>query len=149
MEFPTIKPPKATSEIDIEAIINIGDDLDREFRRQASFRAWIGTVHAESKARTRLNKAELELLKSKLTNKIRRNVKGLTVSDVEARVISSTKYRSKQEELHFSQKYEDTLRGMIEALDTKRDMLMQLGANSRVEMNPEMRLMAKKKKFNK
>jgi len=149
MDLPSIKPLKPHSEIDIEAIVNVGDDLDYEFRRQASFRAWISTVHAESKAKSRLDKAELELLKSRLTNKIRKNTKGLTISDVEARVISSTKYRIKLEELHNAQKYEDVLKGFLEAIDTKRDMLMQLGANSRVEMNPEFRLMAKRQKFKK
>jgi hypothetical protein len=144
MDLPKIKPFKTISQIDIEDIVNVGDDLDYEFRRQAAFRAWISTVHAESKAKTRLNKAQLELIEATLTNKIRKNIKGLTVADVNARVISSTKYREKLAELHESQLYEDTLKGFVDALDSKKDMLVQLGANSRQEIDPELRLMAKK-----
>lgn len=144
MEFPTILPIKRSSEIDIEAIVKVGDDLDLEFRRQAGYYAWIATVYAEAKARTRLQKAELELFESRATNSIRETTPGLTVGDVKSRVITSPKYRTKLSELHEAQRYEDILRGFVGALDQKKDMLVQLGANSRNELDPELRLMAKK-----
>jgi hypothetical protein len=144
MELPSIKPYNKGSELDIESMIRVGNDLDFEFRRQAGNYAWVSTVYAEAKDKSRRLKAELELLEAKLNKSIRKNGEKLTVSDVNARVISHSKYVLTQDELFKAQHYEDILRGFVFALDAKKDMLQQIGAASRQEMDPELRLMAKK-----
>lgn len=143
MELPTILPMKRDSEIDIDTIIKVGDDLDLEFRHQAGYYAWIATVYADAKAKTRTLKAEIELFEAVQTTQIREQFSGLTVGDVKAKIIINPKYQIKLKKLHESQHYEDIVQGFVRALDSKRDMLVQIGANSRQENDPEFRMMKK------
>lgn len=146
IQLPTIIPYKPNDTLNIAELVTIGSSLQNEFEIQAGNYAWATGVMAEAKAAVRQLKAELELLDAQLTNKIRKKFGGvLKVNEVRALVVSSTKYRNKNVSLRKAQKTEDYVSGFVKALEQKKDMLVQLGAASRAEYDPEVRLMQKRK----
>lgn len=145
MDLPEIKPYKITDKLDIKSIIEITNDLDTEFRKQGAYQAWVGSLYAEAKTIVRHLKAELEALEANVKLDIRNSPERVTVDEVSARVAIHSKVKIKQENLIDAQHKEELLKAFVFALEAKKEMLIQLGANARHELDhPELRLARKK-----
>lgn len=145
MPLPEIKPYRPAEKVDMKAIIEIGESLDTEFRRQAGYQAWIGSLYAESKTRVRQLKAELEILEANIKQDIRKDSERIGVDALNSLVVIDSKYKIKQDLYINAQHKEELLKALVFALEAKKEMLVQLGANSRHELdNPELRFTRKK-----
>ena len=145
LELPSIVPYKPKDKLDIKSLVTVDtENLDEEFKQQAGYYAWVSAVYAEAKAVTRQAKNELEVLEAKLSTKARDNEYAKTIVEVKQWVIGRPEYQEKLTQLHEAQLYEDILQGAVRSLEQRKDMIVQLGANHRQELDPELRLLVKK-----
>jgi hypothetical protein len=135
----------AKTKLLVRQVIHVGDDLQREFKRQAGLYAWVSGMYAEAKKQSRVSKYELGVLSAQLRKKISLKFKGqrLTVADINGHIERNKKYVIKQKKLIDAEYNEDMLQGLVRALEHKREALMSLGANARHDMDGELRLLSK------
>jgi sigma54-dependent transcription regulator len=139
-----IVPPKADWRLVINKTLDIGHNLDFEFRRQARLMGRVAFFNASAKRRTRQLKAEIEVLSARLRKQITlREGRRLTKDEMHYAVERKKVYRAKQRELEEAIYQEDLIKGMLNALEHKKDCLVQLGAASRLEMSDELRALRK------
>jgi hypothetical protein len=127
---------------DIDAIVEIGEDLDLEFRRQPGLYSWLSGHYVVAVDQTRRLKNSLALLRAQLADKARRQAdpkRRLTKEEVENWVIQREPYQSALNQLLDAQLVEETLGEGLEALNHKRESLMNLAANMRREMTENIR----------
>ena len=127
----------------IHQVLKVGDNLDKEFRRQALLVGRASFFNAQAKRRVRQLKTELEVLSARLRKRIRLREGKLTRDEMHYAVERKKAYREKCRELEEAIYQEDLIKGMLTALDHKKDCLVQLGAASRVDMPDELRMLAK------
>lgn len=135
--------PKKDWRVLIHQVLRVGDNLDFEFRRQAFLMARAGYFHAQARNRVRILKQQLEVLSARLRKRIRLAEGELTKDEMHYAVERRKVYQAKQRELNDAIYQEDLLKGLITALDHKKDCLVQIGAASRVQLNDELRALAK------
>lgn len=138
-----IVPPKNDWRILIHEVLRVGDNLDAEFRRQAYLVGRAGFFSAQAKQRVRQLKNELEVVSARLRKRIRLKRGKLTNDEMRYAVELKKAYRDKQRELETAMYEDDMLKSMLNALEHKKDCLVQLGANARHELPDELRLLAK------
>ena len=134
------------NDFNVEDIVRIGPDLDAEFRRQAATYARVGQKLADARADTRRLKSEFDLVYAQLYND-EENTGGVELR--KQWVIVQKAYQAKDKQLRDAQYVEDSMQAVVRAMEHKRDALMNLGANSRHEMDPETRILVEhvKKRF--
>ena len=125
----------APTQDEITQIVEVTDDLDKEFREQGALYAWLGGNYAEALDRTRRLKNELAMLRAKLADKGRQEFKHerATKDLIEGWVIRRPEYQALQAKLFDAQLVEDTLSEGLRALEHKKSALENLAANLRRE----------------
>ena len=125
---------KLPSQEKIEAICEIGEDLDKAFREQPGLRAWLGGCYVQAVDTTRRKKNQLAVLRAELSDKARRVLEGrLNKDQIEHYVIQRKEYQAVQSELFDAEHIEDMLDSGLKALEHRRDALVALSANMRRE----------------
>ena len=115
--------------------------LDEEFTRLPSDLAYYNQLFANAQRRYMLAKMDVERVEARLTIEVRETLamaagssRGPTVDAVKAEVASRKDYQDAHLAEIDAEIEAGRLKGVLEALRTKRDMLIQLGANVRAEM---------------
>ena len=114
--------------------------------RQAALSARMAQKAADAKRDVRQLKSEVDLVYAQLYNDEE------NTGSVEAKkqwVILQNAYQAKDKLLRDALYVDDSMQAVVRALEHKRDALMNLGANARHEMDPELRTLAEhvKKRF--
>ena len=140
-----IVPPKYDMRLVIGQVLNIGDNINDEFMRQAVLYARVGFYSAQAKHKVRRLKNELEVVSASIRKNIaqRRGVR-LTKDEMHYKVIRKKRYCQKQRELEKAIYDEELISVMLRALEHKKDALVGLGANYRQELNGELKMLRRK-----
>lgn len=141
-----VVPMEGKASLVVERVIQIGEDLNVEFKRQAGLYAYVAVSHAAAKSRVRRAKNELELLTAQLSNKARKalstNGERATREQITSWVVTQADYQEQVSKLDKAELLEDQLQVVVRALEHKRDALVGLSANYRKELPGELRSMA-------
>lgn len=130
----SIEPQKLAAEVCMVDVVN----LDLTLQGHPSLRAWVNAVHEgarieEEQAKWRVTKARaLAFLKGKGSPDPDTG-KGKTVDTLNAEADSDESVVQAQEELFAIQKKRGSLRAMADALEDRKDMLIQIAAKRRKE----------------
>lgn len=120
------------------------DDLDSEFLNQSEKFAYYGTLSELAKDKLARRKRELDLLEAQIDGEVRiqaSNIKAadpkvkITVDAIKAAIVGDPRYQAKISEILDSQKMAGILNVAKEAFQQRKDMLVSLGANSRLFNN--------------
>lgn len=111
------------------------EDIDKEMQRQASVYSYYQGMLAIAKKR--LDGANLEL--TQYCAETRKNTKEgspkkLTAKDLDDAVESSEGFKEKSQDVHEAQLKYSLLKGLVSALEHKKDMLVQQSSQRRAEM---------------
>jgi len=139
----------STSEnvIDLNKILDVGDDINDELNRQASLTAFVANHEAAVKAYLKKKENELEVREAQLRKKFwdtrrysdRTGHTGKpTAPDVSAWIARQRSIISIKEDIRHAQFLVDRIKGVNKALDHKMNSLIGLGANYRVEMKEHL-----------
>ncbi len=125
-------------EIDVDAEIGIDpQNLKEAFTSQAGQYSWYATVHAAALHYVEVTKRKLDLVKSQVAGEWRGRVteKGKPYSETAIASMSDSDKRVEgaHQDLLEAKRQEGILRAVREAFAHRRDMLIQLGANERLE----------------
>jgi hypothetical protein len=114
--------------------INI-EDLEGEFARQPDLFWQYAQQLAVAEANEKNAKYNLEVTEAKLFLFFKDNIEGKVTNDlISSYVKSSDEYKTAYNDYVVAIKEKTLLKMQVEAIVQKRDMLMQLGANQRAEM---------------
>lgn len=114
--------------------INI-EDLEGEFARQPDLFWQYAQQLAVAEANEKNAKYNLEVTEAKLFLFFKDNIEGKVTNDlISSYVKSSDEYKTAYNDYVVAIKEKALLKMQVEAIVQKRDMLMQLGANQRAEM---------------
>lgn len=125
------------------------DDLNTEFLNQSEKFAYYGTLSEMAKDKLARNKRELELLEARIDSEIRIQANNIRTSDPKAKiteeaikkgVVADTRYQDKVLEMLDASKMAGILQVAKEAFQQRKDMLVSLGANSRLYAAPDSRI---------
>jgi hypothetical protein len=119
---------KLDSEMDLEIDVS---DLEREFKRIPSLVHGWSEIKASSEEAYGLAKAEHEELRSQKYLDIRSQEGKITEANLEARIDVDPDVKKALRNVLAAKRDLDTLKGFTEGLSSKKDMLIQLGADSR------------------
>jgi len=109
-------------------------NLNRELQDQPNLVAWFGVVLAEAVSIQKEVEWELDKAFARLhLAEKAKGQKGVTETEIRSRIHSDPEYQQKVEDLMKITKQVDILKKIMVALDHKRDMLVQLSANTRKE----------------
>lgn len=120
---------------DILEEIGIGADLSQEFARQASYFAEWGFAHAVAEAEARRTEEAKEVIWARLQLYYRKKHKGPKENEVKAWITKHRLYRRVILEWNQAKYYRDILRVAVESFKQRKDMLVQLGADKRAELD--------------
>lgn len=114
------------------------DNLDTAFIRQASMYAYYASRHAEMLRQEARLKMFLEITEAKLDKSARDRASAagskITENQIRAEIILSPDYISAQRNYSEAKGMTALAASAVEAFRQRRDMLIQLGANSRAEL---------------
>ena len=131
-------PAERENAFSTEVAINEGD-LNTEFKEQASKYAGFATAEANAKARVLTAKLRLEVVDSQMTKQIRERLvkEGVKATEkmISSEVITTKEYQVAQNNLIEAQRAADIARGVKEAFQQRKDMLIQLGSSKRQEID--------------
>lgn len=138
------------SQQDILKELAIGSDLSEEFSRQASYFASWGFEHATAEAEARRSEEAKDVIGARLDKKYRANHKSPKENEVKAYVTCHKAYRAAVKKWHEAKFNRDILRIAVESFKQRKDMLVQLGADKRAELDQtDLSLRKKTKRANK
>jgi hypothetical protein len=119
----------------IDEVVQIGEDLDHEFRRQAGLYSWLSGKYVHACDRLRRLKMSLDLETAQLSDVIRKKLmttnEKITLDRIEQWVIQQASYKKIKEEILEAQLIEETLGEGLRALEHKKSALENLAANLR------------------
>ncbi len=111
------------------------DDLNNEFKTQASKFDFYARAEAMAKAKAMSAKARLEVVDAEMTKKIRERLalEGTKPTEkmIQSEVILSDEYQAAQRALIDANQVADIARGAKDAFVQRRDMLIQIGVSKR------------------
>ncbi len=153
MATPTRTSFAPPSPQEIKAAISINPNaIQEEFiQLPATHHKWIN-ARVDAAEAYRLAELDETIMEEKIRLDVRRandealaseaatigKVKKLTVDDANALVITDSRYRAAREKTIAATKVKETADGMVEAIKTKRDSLISLGATLRAEHEVDM-----------
>lgn len=128
-----------TWEGNIKDVVAINEgSLNEEFTKQPSLYAWFAVLSEIANAEVYDKEFQLSRLEANLNKEKRAQLDGdgkkVTEAMVKAEVESDNKYVVLRQEILESQRQYGILKALVKALDTKKDMLMQLGSHKRQEI---------------
>ncbi len=128
-------PAKLAAEVCSIDLVNMEETL----QRHASLRAWVNAAHevariAEEKAKWELTRTEAEVLLERKRELDEQTGKWKTIAALEAEVRVSLRVGTATEDLFEQQEKRGALRAMSSALEDRKDMLIQLAAKRRKEI---------------
>ena len=118
-----------------DALVKFNDhDIDEEMMRQASlYSYYYGLMCAAKKSMNDLD-ADLTRLSAKLRSGYKSSATGkLTAKDLDDLVLADDSYRAAQQEVNDATFKYELLKGLVRALEQKKDMIVQVSANKREE----------------
>jgi hypothetical protein len=113
----------------------IGPDLSLEFERQAPYFASWGFDHATAEAEARRTEEAKDVMGARLGKKFRREHKAPKEAEVKEYVTRHPAYRRAVKAWHDAKFARDILRIAVESFKQRKDMLVQLGADKRAELD--------------
>lgn len=123
------------TEKDIKQDVDIGSDLSNEFAEQANrFASW-GFEHARAEAEARRTEEAKEVIWARLQMKYRDSHSGTKENEVKAYITKHKAYRAAVHAWHQAKYNRDILRVAVESFKQRKDMLVQLGADKRAELD--------------
>lgn len=153
MALPTRTPATSLGPAEIKAAVSINPNAIQEEYVQlpATLHRWI-QARVDAAEAHRLAELDETVMEEKLRIDVRAlndealaskaadigKVKKLTVDEANALVVTDARYRAVHEKTIATAKAKETADGMVEAIKTKRDMLISLGATLRAEHEIEM-----------
>lgn len=120
---------------DILDEVAIGQDLSQEFARQASYFAEWGFAHATAEAEARRTEEAKDVTWAKLQLYYRRKHKSPKENAVKAWIMRHQLYRDVVTAWHQAKYHRDVLRVAVESFKQRKDMLIQLGADKRADLD--------------
>jgi hypothetical protein len=151
LDFPQtpLKEGKPIKEFDLEEELAIDDtNVNKEVMEQPARFAWVASLHEWAKDFSAQMKLELQELQSELDLKIREEAVAQGLKITEALVLNSIngmdEFKQKQRELADAQRKERLLSVARESFVQRKDMLISLCANRRVEMDSEIMTLKEK-----
>ncbi len=120
-------------------------DLDREFENQSRIHAYYGFLSEEAKFKVLRDKAELEVMYARLDHEKRQEAVMVQASNpkfkftekmCENSVISDSRHLEAEKVYHESKKMAGLLDVAVKSIAMRRDMLIQMGAASRIGVQP-------------
>ncbi len=128
----------------------VSSDLSEEFSRQASYFASWGFEHATAEAEARRTEEAKDVMGARLGKKYRREHKAPKEAEVKEYVTRHPAYRRAVKAWHDAKFARDILRIAVESFKQRKDMLVQLGADKRAELDQtDLSLRKKTKRANK
>jgi hypothetical protein len=123
------------TERDILDDIAIGANLSEEFATNCStFASW-GFVHARAKAEARRTEETKDVIWAKLQLKYRKEHKAPKENEVKAWCTKHPAYRKAVLKWNEAKYHRDVIHAAVEAFRQRKDMLVQLGADKRAELD--------------
>lgn len=123
------------TERDIQAELTVSSDLSREFAEQANrFASW-GFDHARAEAEARRTEEVKDVMGARLDKKYRAGHKAPKENEVKAYITCHKAYRAAIQAWHQAKFERDILRIAVDAFKQRKDMLVQLGADKRAELD--------------
>lgn len=124
--------------LDLEHDLTINPvDLDAEFVKHPGLYAFYAVSHAMSRDAGRRAKAERDAYRADLDTTIRSNWDStsgrLTESAIERLIAGDTEFKARENAVNEAFHIENLLQAAVTAFEHKRDMLKELGRNTRVE----------------
>jgi hypothetical protein len=108
-------------------------NLQKEFRNLPPNIYRYSEIKAEADETHSIKKAQYEELKSKLYLEFRSREGKITENTLAAMIESDESVKAAQLEMFAAKRDLDTLKGYLDSLQAKKDMLIQLGADARKE----------------
>ena len=128
----------------------IDSDLSEEFSRQASYFASWGFEHAVAEAEARRTEEAKDVTGARLGRKYRGEHKAPKEAEIKEYVTRHPAYRKAVKLWHDAKFNRDILRIAVESFKQRKDMLVQLGADKRAELDQtDLSLRKKTKRANK
>lgn len=112
----------------------ISSDLSDEFAKQPGYFARWAFLHARAEDAVRKHQERLDAVFSRLYAEYREQDDTAKENDCKAYIRAHEDYRAAQLVLRTAQHQCDVLKRAVRAFEMKRDMLMQLGADRRAEL---------------
>jgi hypothetical protein len=120
---------------DIQGELSVSSDLSREFAEQANrFASW-GFEHATAEAEARRTEEAKDVIWAKLQLKYRARHSTAKENEVKAYITRHKAYRAAVQAWHKAKYNRDILRIAVESFKQRKDMLVQLGADKRAELD--------------
>lgn len=131
----------AAQQVNVKSLCAINmENLVEEFTKHPSNYAWYATILSlyEVKRNEKIN--DLEAKYAELDIEVRRNLspeelKTIKEKNIESRILINDKYKVMQDEVLDYERIVKRLQALVKGLETKRDMLIQVGARARKEMD--------------
>lgn len=122
--------------IKTEQYVNVDPQyLDKEFAEQASRYCWLASLRACSGDELRLAEAAMDLVEAQITSGLRLEASGKTTeTSLKHEVRMKPEFQKALAQYNGVAYVCDQLSAMVKAMEHKRDMLQQLGAARRQEM---------------
>lgn len=114
-------------------------DLDGEMGRQASRFFFYGRPYAVAIRDAKLAKLAVEEIEATIYEELHQETAKVTERAHDARCRLDTRWKSAMRTLIFAEEAVDALEKMCKALDHKRDMLVNITANRRSELQSDIR----------
>ena len=140
MSSVTIEIGSEKVNLDVDSLTHIDQsNLDDEFAKQASLYAYVAMLLSKAKKLLDDAKTSKELLYAMLDKRIRdsaaRTGTRTTEKGIEQEIIRNDEYVVETLAVNEAQHTYDTLKAIVDALQMKSDMLINLGAHLRSESN--------------
>jgi len=122
----------------LQKVINIDPlDLDDHFRRLPAELAYYNAQYAEAYARQLDAKRQLERTHAETYHLVLQGEKKMTVQAINAAIEEDEVYSLAKKELVDAESEKQRLRGKVEVVSAKKEMLISLGAHIRSEMHTQ------------
>lgn len=125
--------PKEDVEREIVDELSISDDLDAEFKHQASFFANWGFRHAHAEDEARRAEEDLELVFAGLYRAYKKKYPDSKETEAKSYVKKHKDHKAAMVKFQRAKMVRDIMKIAVRAFEIRRDMLIQLGANRRQE----------------
>lgn len=121
-----------------EIVKIVESDLTNEFIRQPSLYAWFATLLEYASAEVETQKMNLSILRANLDAEKRKELGQLSKKPTENMINSAIevddKYKDAQVNLIETRRQYGILKGIVRALEQRKDMLIQVGSTKRQEL---------------
>lgn len=122
------------------------DTINDDLKNQSAQFAWYSVLSGMQEEEYGQRKLELELIEAELDSHYRKELDKVTEAKVAMQIRSDLKYIEARQIVNEAKKNLEILKGITEAFRHRKDMLVTLAANMRVQSDPELYIRREKYK---